>query len=116
MNFQIFLQRFLLIASIFLSTWVLLAPPAVAKAPTNNAQVVIYTASWCPYCKKARAYLNSIGVPYIDYEIDRSENARKKYAAIHANGVPIIFIGQQRIEGFDPDLIQQALVEHGLIR
>src|SRR5512137_448090 len=36
----------------------------------KSAEVILYTTSWCPYCSKARDYLRSRGIDFIEYDIE----------------------------------------------
>lgn len=95
----------------FLSPW--------AKADEVEAigekPVVLYGTSWCSHCKNARAYLDSLGIEYTDYDIEASTIAKQKYLALKGKGVPLIFVGSVRIDGFNPKQIEQALHQQGLL-
>ena len=67
------------------------------------AKVEIYTWATCPYCRKAKALLDSKDVDYTEHSVDGDEAARDKMAE-RANGrrsVPQIFINDQHIGGCD---------------
>ena len=40
----------------------------------NSHKIVIFTLSYCPYCKKAKEYLNEKGVSYYNVELDSLDN------------------------------------------
>ncbi|MFT0891093.1 glutaredoxin 3 [Pseudochelatococcus sp. G4_1912] len=65
--------------------------------------ITIYTKSYCPYCKKAKALLSSKGAVFV--EIDITDDPAQRAAMIErANGrttVPQIFFGDRHIGGFD---------------
>jgi glutaredoxin len=69
----------------------------------------IYTTKSCGYCKLLRRYLNARGIPYADYDIDANADARRAFHAAGAQGVPLVVIGAQRIQGFNPVAIERAL-------
>lgn len=77
--------------------------------------VEVYTKDYCPYCTKAMALLDQLGIPYT--EIDMSKQPEKmdelRARAPHARTVPQIFIGNQSIGGCD-DLY--ALFESGKLK
>ena len=67
------------------------------------ANVEIYTWDTCPYCRKAKALLDSKDVDYTEHKIDGDEPARDKMQE-RANGrrsVPQIFIDGKHIGGCD---------------
>lgn len=67
------------------------------------AKVEVYYWTTCPYCKRARALLESKGVDYVHHDITGDDAARQKM--IERTGgpksVPQIFINDQHIGGCD---------------
>ena len=66
----------------------------------KNAKVVMYSTSWCGYCKKARAYFEKNGIPFTEYDIETNQRAKKQYDKLGATGVPVILVGKKRMNGF----------------
>lgn len=65
--------------------------------------VEIYTKTFCPYCWRAKALLESKGVQYMEIAVDFG-GEQKQVMVQRANGrttVPQIFIGQLHIGGCD---------------
>lgn len=77
--------------------------------------VVMYSTSWCGHCKAAKAYLTSLHVEYTNYDIETSDIGKQKFQALKGKGVPLIFVGNERIDGFDKPALEKALKDHGLI-
>ncbi len=63
-------------------------------------EVVMYSASWCGVCKKAKAYFESEGIPFKEYDIETSRKGRKDYKELNGTGVPIIMVNNERMNGF----------------
>jgi glutaredoxin len=78
--------------------------PAQAKD-----KVRIYTAVWCGYCKKAKAHLASKGVPYDELDVETSEQGRGEFIKLGGRGVPVILVGNQRMNGFDAAALDAML-------
>jgi len=87
----------------------LMEPPAEGaplrpKGPApKQAKVVLYSASWCGVCDRARQHMQARGVSFSEYDIEASERGRKDYERLAGRGVPIILVGKQRMDGFSPD-------------
>ncbi|MFC3093730.1 glutaredoxin 3 [Alteromonas sediminis] len=67
------------------------------------SNVEIYTKGYCPYCHRAKALLESKGIEYIEYPIDKQPDLREEMIT-RANGgytVPQIFIDGKHIGGCD---------------
>jgi len=63
-------------------------------------KVVMYSTSWCGYCKKARKYFNRKKIPYTEYDIEKNARAKSQYKKLGAKGVPVILVGKKRMNGF----------------
>ncbi|WP_019528700.1 glutaredoxin domain-containing protein [Dasania marina] len=62
--------------------------------------VKMYSAVWCGYCKKAKQYFIAQGIPFIELDIDKNPQAKREYKALGAKGVPVILVGNKRMNGF----------------
>ena len=68
-------------------------------------EVLIYTTSWCPFCRRAKALLKEKGVAFTELDIEADPAHRK--AMIETSGrstVPQIFINETHVGGSD-DLV-----------
>lgn len=85
----------------------------LAKREIQNSavHVTMYMTSWCPYCKKARAYLHDLGVELTEYDVDK--DAAKKDEMKRLSGgstaVPVINIEGTVIRGYSPGAIRDAV-------
>jgi len=76
----------------------------------GSVEVVMYSTSWCGYCKRARAWLGARGIPYAEHDIERDPTARDRMRSINpSGGVPTFEVDQQVIFGFDPGRIEWAM-------
>ena len=64
-------------------------------------EITIYSKDYCPYCRHAKALLNSKGVSFTEYEVSEGP-ARFAEMLQRSNGgrtVPQIFIGELHVGG-----------------
>jgi len=73
--------------------------PLVERLGREN-KVVIYTTSWCRICKQAKKHFRKNNIAYVSYDIEKSRSAKRDYKALRGTGVPIIIIGDRRMNGF----------------
>jgi glutaredoxin len=66
----------------------------------TGREVVMYSASWCPYCKKAKRYFEANAIPFTEYDIEKDAAAKSRYERMGAAGVPVILVGKKRMNGF----------------
>jgi glutaredoxin len=92
-------------------TWtqVLKRPPAVDTSKPRSAAVTMFSTSWCPHCKRAKAYFAQKGVGYREVDIEASESGRREFEQYGGSGVPLIIVGERRMRGFDPGAMDQLL-------
>lgn len=92
-------------------TWtrVLKRPPAVDTARPRSASVTMFSTSWCPHCKRAKAYFAQKGVGYREVDIEASEEGRRDFDTYGGRGVPLIIVGEQRMRGFDAGAMDRLL-------
>lgn len=75
--------------------------------------IVIYSSAYCPYCRRARALLDSKGVSYTVRDVERDPQLWNEIAErTGRNTVPQIFIDDRHIGGCD-DLF--ALEQRGAL-
>lgn len=73
---------------------------------------IIYSTSWCGFCKMAKQYLDQKGVKYEDKNIEEDASAYRELEAKMGGsfrGVPVLDINGQVILGFDRPKIDAAL-------
>ncbi len=75
----------------------------VQQAPSPlNVNVTLYSATWCGYCKRAKAYLAQRGIPYVNIDVDTSDG-RAAFSQMGNGGVPLLVAGMKRIRGSKPE-------------
>jgi glutaredoxin len=72
--------------------------PTVPVAATP--EVVLFTTTWCGYCRKARAYLTSRGLAYRDVDIETHDGVVAYVQAGGGNGVPLLVANGRHVQGF----------------
>ena len=99
------------LAAFLLSLAVVL--PVHAEQKQQKAEVKMYATSWCPYCAKARAYFARRSIAYVEVDIEKSREGRAEYDRLGARGIPVILVGQQRMNGFSEARLSQLLTDAG---
>jgi glutaredoxin len=65
-----------------------------------SEKVIMYSAEWCGFCKKARKHFSANRIPFVEYDIDRDQRAKRRYQKLGAKGVPVILYKGRRMNGF----------------
>ncbi|GAB6107040.1 glutaredoxin family protein [Fusibacter bizertensis] len=66
-----------------------------------SKNVVIYSSNSCGYCAMAKEYFNEKGVAYTEKNVSTDIEARKDLMAKGFMGVPVIYVEDEVIQGFD---------------
>lgn len=74
--------------------------PSLISERKKSADVVMYSTTWCGYCRKARDYFRQQGIAFTEYDVEKSAKGKQDYQALNGRGVPIIFAGGKRMNGF----------------
>ena len=72
--------------------------------------IKVYSTPTCPWCKKAKEFLNEKQVAFDDVDVSNDEVAAKELVEKSGQqGVPVLDIDGKIIVGFDPVAIEEAL-------
>ncbi|MBL7087301.1 glutaredoxin domain-containing protein [Acidovorax sp.] len=77
------------------------ATPDTPQVAIARGDVVLYMATWCGYCKAAKAYLTNKGIAYRELDID-TPSGKAAFKQLGARGVPVLLTNGQKIAGFTP--------------
>jgi glutaredoxin len=88
------------------------APTGAGNAIAKPA-VKMYMTDWCPYCRKAKEYFGRNGIAYTELDIEKSSAAKAEYRALGGRGVPVILVGDRRMNGFSEESMVQLLKAAG---
>lgn len=76
--------------------------------------VIIYSTTWCGYCKMLKAYLTDKNVPWVEKDIEQDAAAHQELMdKVQGNfrGVPVSDVNGTIILGFDRHSIDAALAQ-----
>jgi glutaredoxin-like YruB-family protein len=76
----------------------------------SKSRVILYSTPACPVCKRAKEYLARKGVSYEEVDVSTDRKAAGEMVKKSGQmGVPVIFIGDTMLVGFNPLKIDVAL-------
>ena len=75
----------------------------------KQKEVVMYTTSICPVCKMAKAYFERKGVAYREINVEDSQENYEEFKRLGGNGVPLIIVGDKKMEGFNEQALDEML-------
>lgn len=75
-----------------------------------DKKIRLYSTPTCPYCKRARAYLEGKGVIYENMDVSNNPQAADEMVKIsNQMSVPVIVIDNDVIIGFDKAKLDKLL-------
>ena len=73
-------------------------------------EVKVYSTPGCPWCQRAKKFLDDYGVKYKDFNVAEDAAAREEMLKkCHSLAVPTICIDDEPIVGFNEALLKQKL-------
>lgn len=72
------------------------ASQPVAAAP----EVVLYSTSWCNYCRRARTFMRNNGIQFTDRDIEKDSAARAEHQRLGGVGVPFLVRDGEILKGY----------------
>jgi glutaredoxin-like YruB-family protein len=77
----------------------------------KHDRVILYTTSWCGYCTRARQFLESRQVAFVEKNVERDRAALEEMLTKSggARGVPVIDVYGTVLRGFSAAQVDQAL-------
>ena len=73
----------------------------VSQAVGADSGVTILTTEWCGVCKRAKAFFAQNGVPFREWDVEKTEFGAIKFQQLGGSGVPLITVGSKKMAGFD---------------
>lgn len=73
---------------------------ADARKPGRSSTPELFSAQWCGYCKKAKAYLEQRQIAYNEHDIDTPSGMQAMVQAGLKGGIPIMLVNGRTIRGF----------------
>jgi glutaredoxin-like YruB-family protein len=72
--------------------------------------VKVYSTPTCPYCIRAKSYLQQKGIPFENYDVSTDEEKLNEMVKVSGQmGVPVIVVDNEVIVGFDQGKLEQLL-------
>lgn len=84
----------------------------------DDAKVIIYSTTWCAFCKTEEQYLERLGVGYVKKDIEEDKAAYEELMSKSGGsfqGVPVTDIAGELVLGFDRARIDATLKEKNLL-
>ncbi|MES2216607.1 MAG: glutaredoxin family protein [Patescibacteria group bacterium] len=75
-----------------------------------DKQVTIYSTPTCHFCQLSKDFLKEKGIAYTEYNV--ASDLEKRQEMIQKSGqmgVPVIFVGDELIVGFDQERLASTL-------
>ena len=87
-------------------------PPATAmnrKAP----RITLYSTRACGHCRRAKDFLREHHIPFQEQDVEHNRRALIEFQRLGGRGVPLITVGAERLDGFDPRRLSKILRKAG---
>jgi glutaredoxin len=81
---------------------------------SSPPRIRLYTAQGCGHCRQLKSHLQRLKVPFQELDIGRNRRAHSEWQRLGARGVPVLLVGDERLDGYDPKRLDKLLRAAGL--
>ncbi len=81
----------------------------VFNTPSYSDEVLAFVANNCPPCNDAAALLDKHEIEYTQYNVNDSDENYKLFKKHKGHKLPLVIIGNERVEGYDETILQIAI-------
>lgn len=81
--------------------------PFKSNRSAGSKSVVLYSTKWCGFCRKARNYMRANNIPFTEYDVEKSDKGKRDFKKLNGRAVPILIIGEKRMNGFSVSRFRQ---------
>lgn len=71
--------------------------------------IVVFTSNTWPYCFQVKDYLKEKNLTFTEKNVSTDTEARKELIAKGFMGVPVVYIDDEAIVGFDKEKLEKLL-------
>jgi glutaredoxin len=82
-----------------------------AKLP----RIRLFSTPACGHCRQLKAHLQRLQISFQELDISRNRRAQNDFQRLGARGVPVLLVGERRMDGYDPRRLERLLREAGLL-
>ena len=84
-------------------------PSGTGDFRPQREAVVLYSATWCGYCTRARAHLDAEGIQYELRDVDNDAIGRELREKTGRGGVPVLDFSGEILRGYSADAYDKAI-------
>ena len=78
-------------------------------------RITLYSAPNCGHCRQLKAHLQRLKLPFREFDISRNNRAQTEFQRLGARGVPLLLVGEYRLDGYDARRLEKLLRSCGLM-
>jgi glutaredoxin len=84
---------------------------ACHAAVASEPRIELCAASYCSECAKAKFYLNSKHITYVEYDVEHNADYLREFYARGGKGIPYLIVNGHAMHGFDIAQFEQLRKE-----
>ncbi len=86
-------------------------PNGTAPPQDATGKVVLYSTTWCGFCKKAVSHMQQKGIPFVERDVEHDATSKAEFSQLGGKGVPFLVFGRKTMQGASPEAIDKNYAE-----
>lgn len=77
-------------------------------------RITLYSTSSCVHCRQLKTWLQQHRIPFIEMDVQHNARAFKDFQRHGGHGVPLLIVGERKIQGFNAKQLPAQLRKAGV--
>ena len=80
----------------------------------KQPRITLYSTSGCAHCRQLKHWLQQHQIRFMEIDVQRNARAFKDFQRHGGRGVPLLLVGERKIQGFNPKQLPSQLRKAGM--
>ncbi len=81
---------------------------------TKQPRITLYSTAGCAHCRQLKQWLQQRRIRFVEMDVQRNARAFKDFQHHDGRGVPLLLVGERKIQGFNPKQLPAQLRKAGV--
>ncbi|WP_456405333.1 glutaredoxin family protein [Thiolapillus sp.] len=80
----------------------------------RQPRITLYSTTGCAHCRQLKQWLQQRQIRFVEMDVQRNARAFKDFQRHGGRGVPLLLVGERKIQGFNAKQLPSQLRKAGV--